>query len=845
MGSSTSVPAKRKKSFRESLPDVASSVVLIDRKTSIYARHTTGNDKLGRYIQLTEEEFKERVPVLTEIVEEGVNLLKAVSVDFHIQENKRAHHTADYDMTELIVRRGQSFDITVAFNRPYNELFDTVLLQFATGSRPQQSKGTVIRIKVSKDPQDTTKKEWEASVKRVEQNDCITYTVEPAATAIVGPYHLSVETQHEQKKSGYQEMRHTISDMAFYLIFNPWCPDDDVYMSSATDRIEYVLNETGRLWIGTFNSQQAVPWNFGQFESVSLKAALLLLHKSDISDEACGNIVHVIRTISAMANSNDNDGGVLKGRWTNTYPKNTVEPWAWTGSVEILEKYMEDGKSVCYGQCWVFSGLVTSLMRALGVGTRSVTNYESAHDTDCSMTIDYHWGEDEKPLLLLNDSVWNFHVWNESYFRRTDLPEGYDGWQAHDATPQQLSAGLMRCGPAPLSAVKEGQAYIPYDSGFVFAEVNGEKIHWLVKSDGSMKPICFESAAIGKCVKTKAVGSCKSVDITDLYKYREGTQEERQAVHNAFTRSSRRKHIEVNHNQDVLFKLKVPHTVLIGSDLKVSLDVENTANENRTAKVCLTFVMTYYTGIPSERILTENYEKKLTPNGASKLMVNVPYASYKNMLMREAIVTVFLKCSVPKSDQTFAHMDTIRLMKPCLRVQVKPEKVQVGEDFELIISFTNSLPHQLKDSVFHIESPGIAGPFVLESKKVLLSQEMLVERLLLKPRRSGRREILVNLSTDMVPGIIGTAEIMVTDLPAEETRRSPRISLFQGPSSLSAVVICARSGSSLIQRQSPIQRSCFSLTSCSACGLVATSNTSAWNGWSSSGSGEPHTILVT
>ena len=51
---------------------------------------------------------------------------------------------------------------------------------------------------------------------------------------------------------------------------------------------------------------------------------------------------------------------------------------------------------------------------------------------------------------------------------------------------------------------------------------------------------------------------------------------------------------------------------------------------------------------------------------------------------------------------------------------MKPEKVQVGEDFELIISFTNSLPHQLKDSVFHIESPGIAGPFVLESKYVCL-----------------------------------------------------------------------------------------------------------------------------
>ena len=58
-------------------------------------------------------------------------------------------------------------------------------------------------------------------------------------------------------------------------------------------------------------------------------------------------------------------------------------------------------------------------------------------------------------------------------------------------------------------------------------------------------------------------------------------------------------------------------------------------------------------------------------------------------------------------------------------------------------------------------------------------------------------------------------------------RMSPRISLFQGPSSSSAVVICAHSGSSFIRRQCPIQRSYFSLTSSSACGLAATPNTSA------------------
>ena len=32
-------------------------------------------------------------------------------------------------------------------------------------------------------------------------------------------------------------------------------------------------------------------------------------------------------------------------------------------------------------------------------------------------------------------------MWNESWFKRPDLPNGHDGWQAHDATPQEVSYG--------------------------------------------------------------------------------------------------------------------------------------------------------------------------------------------------------------------------------------------------------------------------------------------------------------------------------------------------------------------------------------------------------------------
>merc|ERR1712179_173627 len=71
----------------------------------------------------------------------------------------------------------------------------------------------------------------------------------------------------------------------------------------------------------------------------------------------------------------------------------------------------------------------------------------SAHDTNSSLTIDNFFDKEGHkieggPDGDNTDSIWNFHCWNDSWMARPDLPKGYGGWQAIDATPQEESSSM-------------------------------------------------------------------------------------------------------------------------------------------------------------------------------------------------------------------------------------------------------------------------------------------------------------------------------------------------------------------------------------------------------------------
>ncbi|XP_051944714.1 protein-glutamine gamma-glutamyltransferase K isoform X1 [Hippocampus zosterae] len=668
--------------------------------------------------------------------------------------NRQEHHTDLYHTEELIIRRGQTFQIELELNRPFSVDTDKLHLDLRTGPLPQVSKGTHVIIPLV-DTLDN--KRWGAKIEE-QKNNKVKLSVKSTANAAIGLYGLTVTTSPLKNETPniYTSGKNII------MLFNPWCAEDTVFLDDEEERKEYVLNDTGRIYYGTENQIGARTWNFGQFQEGILEACLFILEKSDMPPSGRGDPVNVVRVISAMINALD-DYGVLIGKWSGNY-SDGVSPAAWSGSVEILRKYhSSNGMPVSYGQCWVFSGVTTSVLRCLGIPARSVTNFQSAHDTDVSLTTDVYFDEHMEPIDYLNsDTVWNFHVWNDCWMARPDLPHGHGGWQAVDSTPQETSQGTFRCGPASVTAIRSGQVYLKHDTPFVFAEVNSDKIYWQRNPDGTFSQIHSEKKAVGHSISTKAVGSDQRADITHLYKHQEGSEEERIAVETACRFGSKPDVYSTPMAEDVRMEVRMEgEGPRMGADARLSIVVKNLSSEpRRTTLHCQVAVM-YYTGVVKGTIKKEQLPVELLPNEEHTIEWVLPYQQYQNQLVDQAALMLTLSGRVNETKQVLANQTCFRLLTPDLNITPLGEAV-VGKEMAAKITFTNPLPRMLNGVLFRVEGLGLQkGHEVFVGDVSGHSTVTLTEHFI--PTQPGPRKLVASLDCKQLTQVHGVADILVLE----------------------------------------------------------------------------------
>ncbi|XP_069490085.1 protein-glutamine gamma-glutamyltransferase K isoform X2 [Ambystoma mexicanum] len=706
-------------------------------------------------------------------------MLVVTSVDLMKQRNgpnRSSHHTNEFEYDDLIVRRGQPFQMCLTLRRPFDPDYDHIILQFLIGNAPQESKGTMVRV-----PQvrEFDSGQWGCQAGEASGNQ-LTLWVNTSATTPIGKWQILVRTQ----SPGGNFVMERDPKHAVYILFNPWCQLDSVYMSDESWKREYILNEIGRLYYGTEHQIGERSWNFGQFNRGILDACLYLLDRGGMPYPGRADPVSVCRVISALINSMD-DNGVVAGDWSGDYSAGT-NPTAWVGSVDILLRYHQTGAPVKFGQCWVFSGVCTTVLRCLGIPGRSITNFASAHDTDANLSLDVYFDKDMKPLEDKNtDSVWNYHVWNDCWMTRPDLPSGYDGWQALDATPQETSSGIYRCGPCPLPAIKNGLVYVKFDAPFIFAEVNSDKVYYQQQPDGSFKKAFVEEKAVGHLMSTKAVGSNAREDITHLYKYPEGSPEERRAVMTALqysgikpsaieapepgapeTRDRREApdagpEPEVNPGQDVHVTIEAQDGVVMGNDMNVRVIVKNNSTSQRHVALCIRVAAMYYTGVCRSAFKEVLNDVTLGPGEAKPVSMILRHSEYQNQLVDQGAMMLTVSGDVRETGQTVARQFSFRVRTPDLSIKVSGE-AQVGKQVTAEIMFKNPLNQVLHDCKFHVEGPGLQRPKVVNVGNVgPLKSVSIIEKF--TPTRPGPRQFIASFESIELSQIHGVTDVIVRD----------------------------------------------------------------------------------
>lgn len=701
------------------------------------------------------------------------------NVDRCIMENAANHRTIKYDLVDEqqppspVLRRGQSFKIIVNFtDRDFTREHDRVVLSLKFGPSPIRNKGTLITLPVVNDSFTLAHNEWDAMIDQESSAKKLVLQVRSPSDVPVGLWHLQVRSElNKTNEFHLSEISET------YILFNPWCKDDTVYMEEEELLNEYVLNDNGKVFAGgNYRNPATRHWAFGQFDDVVLPVAEHVLNFVKFSTTARGCPIQVVRAISAGVNCND-DNGILHGKWSEPYSAG-VEPWVWNGSVRILDEYKNSGyKPVKFGQCWVFSALTVTICRALGIPCRSVTNYGSAHDTNNSLTIDTFFdAKGDKvhggPYGDNTDSTWNFHVWNDVWMARPDLPAGYGGWQAIDATPQERSDKKMQCGPASLVAIKRGDIGFNYDIPFVYSEVNADIMHFHEDktSDWGWSRSDCQKVGTGLAVWTKLpekdneLGDNDHENITDQYKNREGTAEDRLCTHNAIRGCKLAKQYydceTACKSKDVVFDLQELDKINIGDPFKVQIVMKNNSSEERTVTAAITAHSCYYTGTLHSEIKKVAGNIILPPGADEIVSVNVEYNEYWKHLVAGCLVKMYVICRVAETGQAYTDEDNFSIEKPKLDIQMA-ENVIVREPCKATLVFKNPLDIPLTKVNIHLEGAGLLKHMTHSIEGQVEPHGEFKYTVEFNPRIDGRRKLIASVNSTELFDINGVKTIQV------------------------------------------------------------------------------------
>lgn len=230
----------------------------------------------------------------------SVNHNQVEIVDLLARQNAKEHFTSKYELLEryspaLIIRRGATFRMIICLMESYKPELDEIQLEFICDIRSKIDE-EMVKIQLTyKTPNNKDVNKWWAKIISVHDNQLLV-EVHVSPIAAVSTWKLRIST----KQNGSLDVTSFDVIEEIFILFNPWSKLDTVYMERKNLKQEYVLNDIGKIYIGTFNQSKSIRWDYGQFSRDVLAASMYILDKSDLDYADRSDSVKVVRAISQM-----------------------------------------------------------------------------------------------------------------------------------------------------------------------------------------------------------------------------------------------------------------------------------------------------------------------------------------------------------------------------------------------------------------------------------------------------------------------------------------------------------------------------------------------------------------
>ncbi|KAH0627234.1 hypothetical protein JD844_002739 [Phrynosoma platyrhinos] len=425
--------------------------------------------------------------------------------------------------------------------------------------------------------------------------------------------------------------------------------------------------------------------------------------------ESILNLYGKIAILDQGVNMED-EKGVLFGKWEFENQNNSCEgspcPSEWKDSVRILKQYYRTKKPVLYAQCWVFSGVLNTVMRCLGIPARSVTTYNAGRDTDNNINID---------------------------------------------------------------AIKNGEVNHNYDTMFLFSAVNAEIVFWKIKKVNGKDAYVPEKdkySKIGTKIITKAIGNEKAEDIIDEYKFPEDSEEEKRAMKTALShvKSPTRAAAEVLRSLKASIKLTLEkeEKLVPGQPIDLNIVVSNKTAGALKVNLSVSSYLESYAGKVHARFLPIQEIIRAEGKRDVKILISVKdYMKTLSLIEDELQLKVNISGHVQETNEKYTETVTLAFQYPQLQVVI-PEKAKVNENFGCEVIFKNTFSIPLENCRLLVEDLDIS-PVKAFDHGIVPPNGIKRSKLNCAAKKIGDQMIVAKWNSTQVKGITAVKFIEITE----------------------------------------------------------------------------------